>query len=70
MRTLKRLSPESLVLVGHDSSGPRLDPATLTALPGVHYLAVPGPIERGRLSLLEPYFRAVARLRELGLDYD
>jgi hypothetical protein len=63
VRTLKRLSPESLVLVGHDTTGPPLDPAALTALPGVHHLAVPGPIERGRLSLLEPWFRAVGRLR-------
>lgn len=68
--TLKRLSPEAVVLVCHDTTGCALDPAALTALPGVHVLAVPGPIERGRLSLLEPYFRGVEHLRALGVDYD
>ena len=31
---------------------------------------MPGPIERSRLSLLEPYFRGVERLRALEVDYD
>jgi Core-2/I-Branching enzyme len=70
VRTLKRQSPEAVVLVCHDTTGCAVDPAELTALPAVHFLAVPGPIERGRLSLLEPYFRGVERLRALGVDYD
>lgn len=70
VRALKRGSPDALVLVVHDSTGAALDPAELTGLPRVHVLFVPGPAERGRLSLLTPYFQGVARLRELGVDYD
>jgi hypothetical protein len=68
--TLKRGSPRCWALVAHDTTGAALDPALLAPWPGVFFLPVPGPCERGRLSLLDPWFAGVARLRELGVDYD
>jgi hypothetical protein len=58
------------VLVAHDTTGAAFDPGRLAAWPGVFFLAVPGPCERGRLSLLDPWLGGVAHLRELGVDYD
>jgi hypothetical protein len=68
--TLKRLSPCCRVLVAHDATGAAVDPASFTAWPDVELLKVPGPAERGRLSLLDPYFRGIEHLRADGRDYD
>jgi len=67
---LKRGSPLCWVLVAHDTTGAACDPAALASWSGVFFLPVRGPCQRGRLSLLDPWLGGVARLRELGLDYD
>lgn len=68
--TLKRLSPAAHVLVGHDGRRAALERSDLPDLPGVDLFAVRGPVERGELSLLAPYFQAIDRLAETGVDYD
>jgi hypothetical protein len=68
--TLKRLSPGCRVLIAHDSTGAAVDGALLSPYSDVDFLLVPGPVERGRLSLLAPYFRGVSYLRARELDYD
>ncbi len=68
--TLGRQSPGSLVLVAHDQTGCALHAQDLPGPAEVHYLPVPGPIRRGYLSMLDPYFEGVAWLRRQGIDYD
>jgi len=68
--TLKRLSPGAQVLVGHDGRGAALTRAELPDLPGVDLFTVRGPVERGELSLLSPYFQAIERLADAAIDYD
>jgi hypothetical protein len=68
--TLKRLSPECLVLVAHDASGGPLEISLFRAWSDVELLNVPGPARRGHLSLLDPYLRGAERLRALDIDYD
>jgi hypothetical protein len=70
VHTLKRLAPESPVLVAHDSRGCALEPRDLGGAPDVHFLRVPGPIRRGYLSMLDPYLLGIERLRELEVEYD
>jgi hypothetical protein len=68
--TLVRASPSSLVLVGHDGRGTGLARADLPAVAGVELFQVEGPVERGRLSLLAPYFQALAWLGRERVEYD
>jgi hypothetical protein len=68
--TLRRQSPGCLVVVAHDESSCRLSPDLFGGDPGIRYLGIPGPIRRGYLSMLDPYFRAVAWLREQREPYD
>jgi hypothetical protein len=68
--TLKRLSPSAHVVVGHDARRVALERRDLPDLPGIDLFAVRGPVERGELSLLAPYFQAIDRLAERGVDYD
>jgi hypothetical protein len=68
--TLRRGSPESLVVVAHDESACRLAPEVLGSDPGIRYLGIPGPLRRGYLSLLEPYLQGVRWLRGQGETYD
>ena len=68
--TIKAASPASYVLVGHDSSRTALARADLPDLPDLDLFQVDGPVERGRLSLLSPYFQAIDRLAAAGVDYD
>jgi hypothetical protein len=68
--TLGRMSPRALVLVAHDASGCELDPRTLRGAAEVRHLTVAGPVRRGYLSMLEPYFQAVELLRRETIDYD
>jgi hypothetical protein len=68
--TLKRGSPECRVLIVHDSTGATIDGARWRGWADVELLVVPGPAERGRLSLLDPYFAGLDLLRRRGYDYD
>ena len=68
VRTLRAASPGCRILVGHDARSGALSRADLP--PGADLFHPPGPIERGRLSLLSPYFLAVEWLAERGIDYD
>ncbi len=70
VHTIKRLAPESVVLVAHDDQGDALDPRDLGGGPDVHLLRVPGPIRRGFFSMLDPYFMGIQHLRELRIDYN
>lgn len=53
---LKASSPTAQVLVVHDARCTRLDPAPFLALAGVDVLQREKPVDRARLSLLEPMF--------------
>jgi hypothetical protein len=68
--TIKASSPDAYVLVGHDARHSALSRADLPALPGLDLFHVEGPVQRGRLSLLSPYFQAIDRLVAAGVDYD
>jgi hypothetical protein len=68
--TLKRSSPGARVLVGHDDTGAPLGAGDLPALDGIELFHVPGPIERGALSQLRPYFAALERLEHEGFPDD
>jgi len=68
--TLGRMSPRSVVLVAHDQSGGGLDPRALRSAAEVRYLPVEGPVRRGYLTMLEPYFQGVEHLRREGVEYD
>lgn len=68
--TIKRLSPEAHVLVGHDGRNCELSRRDLPELPGVDLFTVQGPVERGELSLLAPYFQAIEKLTRDGVEYE
>jgi hypothetical protein len=68
--TLKRGSPGAHVLVGHDARRCALDRRDLPDVRGVDLFVAPPPIERGRLSLLGPFWRALDRLADQGVEYD
>lgn len=70
VRTIRRSSPGARVLIGHDASGCELDPGLFQGLDRVDLLRLPGPFRRGSLEMLEPYFAAVAWLRERQVDFD
>ena len=60
--TIKRSSPEARVFIAHDACRRALDPARFAGLEGVTVLNRSEPVERGRLSMLEPWFAAAERL--------
>lgn len=68
--TLRRGSPRAHIVVGHDGRRCALSPSDLAAGGEVDLFAVAGPVERGRLSLLQPYFQAIERLRRERVRYD
>lgn len=68
--TIRAASPGAHLLVGHDARRCRLDRADLPPGDGIDVFHPPPPIERGRLSLLSPYWLALQRLAETGVDYD
>jgi hypothetical protein len=68
--TLKRQSPSCRVLVAHDTTGAAIDRSLFDRWTDVELLPVTGPVERGRLSLLTPYFRGIEHLRARERDYD
>lgn len=69
VRTLKRGSPEAIVLVSHDSSASSLDTRPLAELLDVEVFAH-GPVARGDFSVLDNYLLAVAWLFENGVPFD
>jgi hypothetical protein len=70
VRTLEASSPGALILVGHDARNCRVTRDDLPPSPNVRLFHPPGRVERGRLSMLSPYFQAIDLLRERGTDYD
>ncbi|HEX2164829.1 MAG TPA: hypothetical protein VHM02_12840 [Thermoanaerobaculia bacterium] len=69
LATLRRGSPDALLLVGHDPTGEPLDRGALAAL-GADLFHPAEPPRRGRWSLFAPYVEAVERLAATGADYD
>ena len=68
VRTVKRSSPDALVLVVHDGRTVELDPAPFRELPGVKVLIRRDRVMRGEWSILSPL---LAGLRELaGWSFD
>jgi hypothetical protein len=65
---IKESSPDSVVLISHDSARPPLDTRRLEALPGVHVFTEPGGY--GDFSHLDRYFAAIDWLDARGIDYD
>lgn len=70
VRTLKRSSPDAFVLIGHDVSGVNLDLSPVADLAGVDHFAVNGPLNRGGLSVLAPYFEAIEWIARRDLRFD
>lgn len=69
VRLIKRgCSPESVVVVNHDSSGSPLDAGLLESLPGVY--VIKGPSGYGDFSHLDGYFAAVDWLDAHGVEFD
>ncbi len=67
VQTLRRGSPDSLILIGHDDSASRLDDRRVGAARVLHS---PGPHRRGHFSAIEPYLTAIEHLRTNSLDFD
>jgi hypothetical protein len=70
VRTLKRGSPGSRILIGHDASGGDLDLTPVGDLSGIDLFQVDGPLDRAGLSVLEPYLTALDWLAEHKVDFD
>ncbi len=69
VRAIRRASPAAEILVGHDGPASDFEAGELAALSGVELFRPEGPVERGSLSLLDPYFEAARRLASRGADY-
>ncbi|HRC84089.1 MAG TPA: beta-1,6-N-acetylglucosaminyltransferase [Thermoanaerobaculia bacterium] len=67
--TLGRQSPGSVIVVAHDSTGCRLERQDLPTACELHLLSVPGPMRRGYLSMLDPYFAGLEHLERERVDY-
>jgi hypothetical protein len=65
---IKESSPDSVVLISHDSARPPLDTRRLESLPGVHVFYEPGGY--GDFSHLDRYFAAIDWLDAQGIEYD
>jgi hypothetical protein len=64
------MSPGAFVLVVHDTAGCALDPRALESAAETRCIPARGPVRRGYLSMLEPWFQGVEWLRGAGIDYD
>jgi len=69
VRTLRRGSPDALIVISHDSSGSALTAADLAGL-DVELHLVAGPRERSSYDLVAYWFELVERLAERGAVYD
>lgn len=65
---IKHASPESVVLIHHDSSGPALDAQRLESVPGVHVLIGPGGY--GNFTHLDRFFAAVDWFEAHDVEFD
>lgn len=68
--TLRRGSPDALILVGHDGRREALRRTDLPAGTEIDLFAVAGPVERGELSLLAPYLQAIEHLKQHDAEYE
>lgn len=68
VRLIKEGSPDSVVLVSHDETGPTLDIGALHAMPGVHVFTESGGY--GDFSHLDRYFAAIDWLTEHDVEFD
>jgi hypothetical protein len=68
VEVIKQGSPESVVLISHDSNGPPLDVPRLEAMPGVHVLMA--SCRYGDFSHLDRYFAAVDWLDANMVEFD
>jgi hypothetical protein len=68
VEVIKQGSPESVVLISHDASGPPLDIARLEAMPGVYVLMA--SCRYGDFTHLDRYFAAVDWLDEHMVEFD
>lgn len=69
LSTLRRGSPEGLLVVGHDPTAEALDPRALAALE-IRPFRPAHPPRRGYWSMFEPFVEAVELLDRLGTSYD
>lgn len=68
--TLRRSDPGGVILVGHDAFAGHCTADEIRRALDVDVLEAREPAKRGYLSLLHPYFDALAWLSERGIDYD
>lgn len=68
IRTIKKLSPDSQIIVSHDFSGCNLDVAALQNLPGVQVF--PGKGGRGDFATVQRYFDTVEWLLNHNVDFN
>lgn len=68
VRTIKKLSPHSQILISHDVSGCHLDKSALETFAGVRVLFSQGG--RGDFSIVQAYLDAVAWLLARNIDFD
>lgn len=68
VRLLKEGSPQCIILIHHDDSGAKLDPALFSSLDDVYVINGPGGY--GDFSHLQRYFDAIDWLADQGIEYD
>ncbi|BDA70286.1 hypothetical protein CAL7716_044520 [Calothrix sp. PCC 7716] len=70
VRTIKKSSPNSLVVIGYDFTNSSISMGYLQDLPGVYLLRANFSIERGSFSILQPYLNCINWLYSNNLNYD
>lgn len=70
VNTIKKSSPESIVLVSHDFTNCNLDPKPLESIPGVYVLKLNGKGGRGDFSMLQGYLDAVEWIFDRNIEFD
>ncbi len=70
VQTIKHLSPNAQVLIGHDFKNCYLDLTPLQHLSDVHLFKMSRPGVRGDFSLLQPYLQAIDWLFTNNSDFD
>lgn len=70
VRTIKKSSPTSQILIGHDFTSSDLDITPLQALSDVHLLKIEFRPLRGDFSLIQPYLNAINWLHESNSDFE
>jgi hypothetical protein len=70
VRVIRRGSPHSLIVIGHDSTSGALDLDPIASLGGLTLLASQAPVRRGWVSSLQPYLDAIEWLWATGADFE